>query len=186
MKTLLIISFSLVSLLSGCTLLERANIKSDRQSANKAFCVWAKASNSESCELDSWLRFWGASEELSWSERKQKIDALGSSKADLLKKVLLSQGKTTPYQNRLRSQSWLETLLPKFSPDMRRFVLVGIYHPSQDILELQSALATAKRLNQEQSNIIQALQQQLDKQQIQIEQLLNIEASIMQNINKEK
>jgi hypothetical protein len=103
-----------------------------------------------------------------------------------LKKILLSQGKSTPYQDRLRAQGWVESILPKLSQHMRRFILIALYHPSQDLLELESALVTLSKINTQQSFKIEEQQLLLKKQQSQIDQLLNIEASIIQGIEKDK
>jgi hypothetical protein len=69
---------------------------------------------------------------------------------------------------------------------MRRFILVSLYSPSQDLLEMESALVTLSKINTHQSFNIEALQALLKKQQSQIDQLLNIEASIIQSIEEDK
>lgn len=174
-------------LISGCTLLEKLPGKANQPSlsSNKALCTWQNTSPADSCQFEYWLTYWSSTDSLSWPQRKKRIDTLGSKKAELFKKVLLSQGKNTPYQNRLRAQTWLESLLPKFTPEVRQFVLVAIYQPSQELLEMQSVVSTLTKINAQQSSNIEEQQQLIDKQQGQIEQLLNIEASIMQETNKE-
>ncbi|MDP5039333.1 MAG: hypothetical protein NWQ26_00465, partial [Paraglaciecola sp.] len=87
------------------------------------------------------------------------------------------------YNDRLRAQRWIEILLPELSEEMQQFVKVMVYQPSQDLLELESALVTLGRVN---SNLSQANEEQklmIEKQKNQIEQLLKIEASIMANDN---
>ncbi|WP_299079613.1 hypothetical protein [uncultured Paraglaciecola sp.] len=149
-------------------------------------CVWKNSSQQDACEMEYWLRFWYEIEDLSWPERKQKIAALSEQDADILKKVLLSQGKSTPYQDRLRAQRWLESILPKLSQHMRRFILVALYQPSQDLLEMESALVTLSNINTHQSANIKEQKMLLKKQQSQIDQLLNIEAFIMKSNKKDK
>jgi hypothetical protein len=104
----------------------------------------------------------------------------------VLKKILLSQGKSTPFQDRLRAQAWVESILPKLSQQMRRFIVVALYHPSQDLLEMESALVTLSKINTHQSTHIEEQQALLDKQQNQIDQLLNIEATIIKSIEEDK
>ena len=99
---------------------------------------------------------------------------------------MLSQGKNTPFQDRLRAQRWVESILPKLSLQMRRFILVALYYPSQGLLEMESALVTLSKINTHQASNIEEQQFLLNKQQNQIDQLLNIEASIMQSIEEEK
>jgi hypothetical protein len=115
-----------------------------------------------------------------------KISGLSELDADVLKKVLLSQGKNTPFQDRLRAQGWVESILPKFSQQMRRFILVALYNPSQNLLDMESALVTLSKINTHQLSNIEDQQILLDKQQNQIDQLLNIETSITQSIEKDK
>ena len=152
----------------------------------KPDCVWKNASAENECNIEFWLTFWYEIEDVSWPERKKKIEALSTQDSDILKKVLLSQGKSTPFQDRLRAQRWVESILPKFSQHMRRFILVALYQPSQDLLEMESALVTLSNINTHQSSNIKEQQMLLDKQQSQIDQLLNIEAFIIQSNEKDK
>jgi hypothetical protein len=86
----------------------------------------------------------------------------------------------------LRAQVWTESILPKLSQQMRRFILVALYNPSQGLLEMESALVTLSKINTHQSSNIEEQQLLLNKQQSQIDQLLNIEASIIQSIEEDK
>jgi hypothetical protein len=86
----------------------------------------------------------------------------------------------------LRAQGWVESILPKLSQHMRRFILIALYQPSQDLLERESALVTLSKINTQQSFKIKEQQILLKKQQSQIDQLLNIETSIIQGIEKDK
>jgi hypothetical protein len=153
---------------------------------NQAFCVWENASQVSECNIEYWLRFWYGIEDFSWPERKNQIDGLSEQDDDVLRKVLLSQGKSTPFQDRLRAQGWVESILPKLTQQMRRFILVALYHPSQDLLEMESALVTLSKINTNQSSNIEEQKILLDKQQSQIDQLLNIETSIMESIEEDK
>ena len=153
---------------------------------DQPICVWINSSESNDCKIEYWLKFWYEIEDVLWPERKKQIDALSEKDADLLKKALLSQGKSTPFQDRLRAQGWVESILPKLSVQMRRFILVALYHPSQDLLEMESALVTLSKINTHQASNIEEQQILLNKQQSQIDQLLNIEASIIESIEEDK
>ncbi|MGO4894068.1 hypothetical protein [Flavobacterium sp. W21_SRS_FM6] len=150
-----------------------------------SFCV-ARAETSQiehNCNIPFWLNYRSELETLTWLQRKAEIERLDAAPNSLLKKILLSQGKETPYNDRLRAQRWIEILLPELSEEMQQFVKVMVYQPSQDLLELESALVTLGRVN---SNLSQANEEQklmIEKQKNQIEQLLKIEASIMANDN---
>jgi hypothetical protein len=99
----------------------------------------------------------------------------------VLKKVLLSQGRGTPFQYRLRSQVWVESNLHKLNQQMRHFIVVALYHSSQGLLEMESVLVTLSRISMYQSLHIEEQQILLDKKS-QIDQLLNVEASFVQSI----
>jgi hypothetical protein len=188
MKSKLLAVFSSLILFTSCELLQplKTPQTSPEVQNNRPFCVWETSSQENNCQIEYWLKFWYEIEDVAWPERKKQIDTLSEQDADVLKKVLLSQGKSTPFQDRLRAQAWVESILPELSQPMRRFILVAIYHPSQDLLELESALVTLSKINTQQSFKIDEQQILLKKQQSQIDQLLNIEASIIQSIEEDK
>ncbi|WP_339721648.1 hypothetical protein [uncultured Paraglaciecola sp.] len=201
MNLKLIILFSAFILFSSCELLPVLNspetmtkdTEASTESAELAeskeeqpICVWEVSSDENNCKIEYWLQYWYQIEDMPWPERKSQIEALSDQDVDVLKKVFLSQGKSTPYQARLRAQGWVELILPKLSQRMRRFITVALYYPSQDLLEMESALVTLSKINTHQSFNIEEQQIQLKKQQSQIDQLLNIEASIMESIEEEK
>lgn len=171
--------------LMGCELLPEGIKGQAKQNVKLQVCVWLEpniSAESSNCDLQSWIGFWAEIDSQTWPERKAQIEQLNSdSKVDVFKKVLLSQAKGTPYQNRLRAQLWLESLMPAFTPSMASFVRNSILHPSQELLEMESALVTLTKLNSNKQSVLDAQQAQLDKQKRQIEQLLNIETSIIDN-----
>jgi hypothetical protein len=81
----------------------------------------------------------------------------------------------------LRSQVWVESNLHKLNQQMRHFIVVVLYHSSQGLLEMESVLVTLSRISMYQSLHIEEQQILLDKKS-QIDQLLNVEASIVQSI----
>lgn len=192
MKPKLLVVFSTIILFTGCELLKTLQSPqiippiTTEVLRNQPGCVWDIPAQGNECNIEYWLEIWSEIEDVSWPERKKQIDLLSEQDADVLKKVLLSQGKSTPFQNRLRAQSWVESILPKLSPQTRRFILVALYHPSQDLLEMESAVVSLSKINTHQSATIEEQKILLDKQQSQIDQLLNIEASMMQSIEEEK
>jgi hypothetical protein len=175
-------------LCSSCEILQPLKVTQTTSKVlkNSSVCVWENALQANECDIKFWLRFWSDIEAVSWPERKKQIDALSEQDDDVLKKVLLSQGKSTPFQDRLRAQGWVELILPKLTQQMRRFILVSLYYPSQNLLEMESAVVTLSKINTHQSINIEEQQILLDKQKSQIDQLLNIEASIMQSSEEDK
>jgi hypothetical protein len=130
------------------------------------------------CDLSYWLKFWIDNEAMSWSQRKESIKQLDNSLDNQLRKILLSQGSSTPYQDRLRAQAWHEQLRPLLTDAMREVLRVMLYQPNQELLEFESALATLSKVNSGQSRTIEDQQKKLEQQQQQLEQLLKIEASM--------
>lgn len=171
--------------LSGCEIIEHGPPKPvpvSNSQADATLCVMAKGQQeiSHNCDLMHWLSFWVKHDELSWPVRRELIDQLGESPEHLLKKILLSQAKATPYQNRLRAQGWADQMLPMMSSQMQDLFHVLIYQPSQERLEFESALTILTRINTNQSKALDAQEQKLEEQQQQIDKLLKIEASMME------
>lgn len=187
MKVRVLIWFVTIMFISSCELLPSDKQKSAKKAIHLSICVWSESNEQQEndCDLDPWLRYWAAVENESWPQRKKLIDELSDNRTDLFKKVLLSQGKGTPYQSRLRAKIWLEALLPKFSKEMSDFILVALYQPSVELLELESAIVTLSKLTTRQDTKLVEQQLLLDKQSTQIEQLLSIETSIMESKQKD-
>jgi hypothetical protein len=188
MRANFFIVLSSLFLFTGCELLQSLKTSKMNTSVlnNKSTCVWEIYLDADRCEIEYWLTFWYEIEDIPWLDRKKQINALSEQDADVLKKIFLSQGKSTPFQDRLRAQAWVESILPKLSQQMRSFIVVALYHPSQDLLEIKSTLVTLSKINTHQSTHIEEQQALLDKQQNQIDQLLNIEATIIKSIEEDK
>ena len=175
-------------LLSGCKLtqvfeapVEEAN--NPEASGLSQVCVFTpdpEVSVEHNCELLHWLRYWTLDGGKPWSERKIMISELGESPIDKFKKILLSQGKETPYQNRLRAQGWINQISPRLTIQMKQLVETLITQPSQEKLEFESALAILTRVNAQQAKTLEEQALKLQEQQLQLEKLLKIEASMME------
>ena len=132
------------------------------------------------CDLVYWVNYWTEHGGKPWQERKTHIQQLGNGVADRFRKILLSQGKGTPYQDRLRAQSWAEQLSPQLTDTMASFLNIVVFQTSQELLEFESALAILTRVNADQARQLDEQSQQLKTQQQQIDKLLKIEASMME------
>ena len=181
-------------LLSGCEIVGALNNgdfkKTEVIELSGPLCVLTpkQADKLENCNIDYWMNYWSGVNKLTWPQRKAEIENLSETAPNTLKKVLLCQGKGTPYQDRLRAQTWLTEIMPLFTNEMREFVKTAVFQPSQELLELESALVTLSKINTNQSNrvedqeqVIEQQKNQIAEQKSQIEQLLKIEASIMNN-----
>ncbi len=140
----------------------------------------------EFCELDWWAEKLIVASTTPWLERSEMIDALALDPKSLIEKVLLSQGDDTPYRNRLRAQKWIEELQTLTDKKMTQVLDILIFQPSQQLLELESAITILSKVNgrQEKTLIAQEVQiaeknQEIENQRKQVEQLLDIEASMV-------
>lgn len=168
-------------LISGCQLSPNG-FSIDRDQENPKFCLVSQKRNTKyNCNLAYWMAFWTQQDGLPWAERREQIKSLldDTSVTSQLKKILMSQAKDTPYQDRLRAQGWTEKLMPQLSESMQQLLHVIVYQPSQAVLEYESALTILTRLNSQQSEQLQEQKMQLEQQQSQIEAFLKIEASIV-------
>lgn len=146
------------------------------------FCVFLPSEEDieHNCDLKFWLEYWVTKGGAPWSERKEMLTTLNDTDEQTLKKILLSQGSGTPYQSRLRAQNWISQLSPKLTEEMARFVDILIVQSSQERLEFESALAILTRLNSQQAKSLEEKELLLEQQKMQLEKLLKIEASMME------
>lgn len=140
----------------------------------------------EYCELDTWADTLILASTISWPARSEMIDALPNDPKSLIEKVLLSQGDDTPYRNRLRAQKWIEEIQTLSDKSMTQVLDILIFQPSQQLLELESAITILSKVNGRQEKTIteQEIQlteknQEIENQRKQVEQLLDIEASMV-------
>ncbi|GBL05211.1 hypothetical protein [Glaciecola sp. KUL10] len=188
-KSLLIVF--LLQLLSACNLLEQNKVPAPVVSAGE-LCESELTSIEfgDFCQVNHWHNELIEYSEISWPERNTKIKSLSDKPVDLLQKVLLSHGNDTPYASRLRAQSWISTLQTLSDKTMTQLLDILFYQANQQLLELESAITILSRVNSRQSKAIENQEALLaekeniiNTQQRQVEQLLNIEASL---VNKER
>ena len=145
------------------------------------------------CNPSTWLQFVLETHALTWPERMQSIDDLDDAPVSLLKKILLSQGADTPYQHRLRAQNWIVKIKANASSVMQVLLNDLIYENSKQLLEFESAITILSRVNSRQEKLISELEltlsereQEIQKQQDQVEQLLKIETDLIEQNRNEK
>ncbi|MCW8107825.1 hypothetical protein OPS25_04840 [Alteromonas ponticola] len=131
------------------------------------------------CDLAYWTSLWIKADEMSWPRRKDAINALGNSFEDKLTKIIFTLPISTPYQDRLRASHWLKEIQARLSPDFARLVKSIVQTPNEQILEYESAITLLSRVNTQQSQSIENLQKELEAQRKKVEELLQIEASLM-------
>jgi hypothetical protein len=139
----------------------------------------------EFCQLRTWTEFLLDANQAKWVERHDSVKNLGDETKQKLQKILLSQAIDTPYSNRLRAQNWLDEILPLMDEKMQQVAMLLVQKPSQQMLELESAITILSRVNARQEKTIKDLQETLNirseeikKQREQVEQLLKIETNM--------
>ncbi|MCW8091476.1 hypothetical protein [Alteromonas sp. ASW11-130] len=183
-----------VVLLAGCKLLPSPPIENEKQIPSDVveviqsepidtseICLVEEnvATFEHQCDLAYWASLWIKASEMSWPKRKDSINALGNSIGDKLAKIIFTLPASTPYQDRLRASHWLKEIQPKLSPDFARLVKPIVQAPNEQLLEYESAITLLSRVNTQQSQSIENLQKELEAQRKKVEELLQIEASLM-------
>jgi hypothetical protein len=140
--------------------------------------------SSDLCDVSQWLDFVFDYQLVTWKDRKVIIDSLGKSDQDVLKKILLSQSVDTPYQDRLRAQLWAEDIMPNLEEPLQSFVKLLIYQPSQQVLELESAIVTLNKMNLKHAEEIDVMQALIKQHQDQLEQLLKLETNLVEKVRE--
>lgn len=130
------------------------------------------------CDLWYWVGVWVEADDMTWQQRQQRISTLSDSLPHRLEKILLSQPMDTPYQARLRASLWLDDIFPLLSEPMQRALTTMVQHPSNRILESESAIALLTKVSGERQLAIEQLEQQLEQQQKKLEALVDIESTI--------
>ena len=131
------------------------------------------------CDLTPWLNYWLMVSQLNWEQREPLLAQLTHSDEDRVKSIFLSHVSNTPYQNRLRAQLIAQQFALKRKGELSELILLLVFLPAQEKLELESALTTQTQFNIKQEKKLQALQEKLIEQEQQINKLLQIEKNIV-------
>ncbi|WP_124916890.1 hypothetical protein [Alteromonas flava] len=134
----------------------------------------------EQCNPLFWLDYWSSNAKIPWPERKQLVAQTDKSPVGQLQLFILSQPLDTPYQTRLRAQSIFTALSPELAPYFQGLLHELAYIPSQKLLEYESAITVLSQVNTRQNQQIKEQAQLLQEQAEKLDQLLNIEAAILE------
>lgn len=179
-----------VIVLSGCAAIEQEDdvsvqpVESNvnhQQVESDPVCLVNRASQTfqHACDLSYWINMWVEAAHAPWPERKDKIAALTDSTEDTITKVIMSLPVDTPYQSRLRAQHWLETLNEVLNPDIAPIIDILVKDPNGEMLKLESAMVILNRVNTDKQKQLDMLEQELKSQTEKMEELLKIEATLM-------
>ncbi|WP_051275221.1 hypothetical protein [Aestuariibacter salexigens] len=165
----------IVLCLGGCQQLpDWAKMSRDKNAHNKTICLVEPPVKAPeyNCDIQYWLLYWANADSIPWPERRTAISTLDESLDGQLRKILLSQPVSTPYQDRLRAQSWFDAIKSRLTQPAADVFTAIMAKPSQQLLELESALTVMSRINTQQAKSTAELKQKL-------QQLMNIEAELV-------
>lgn len=188
LRNLVFIFIALI--LSGCELIP-VPVKEDLIVVPQSECVfiaesesfspsWHMDASSDQCKVTYWLDVWASASAVPWHERKQLIEKLGDTPDDELHKYVLSQPIDTPYQVRLRAQNTFNSIRPFIQKSSMVLFEKIAYVPSQQLLEYESAITILSQVNARHAKRNEEQAQLLLEQEEKINQLLNLEASILE------
>lgn len=131
------------------------------------------------CDWRFWANVWLTADATPWVKRKQLIATLGSSEADILNKYFLTLPTDTPYQDKLRAQLALDEMSAQFSDNARVLFNTIAIKPNKQQMELESAMSVLSKESARNVQALKALRAELNAQQQKLEELLQIEATLM-------
>ena len=131
------------------------------------------------CDAAYWLNTWIAAANQPWVERKQALRALGDSAFDTIHAYILTLPIDTPYQDRLRAQLALNDIAGTFTAEAQEVVNVIAASQNNQIMQLESAMVVLEQENTSRGEKVEALEQEAVNLRKKLEELLQIEATLM-------
>lgn len=179
-----------LTMMSGCSVLSKQPIEQKIEvsppqiievAVDDDICLFTSEPENfdYNCDMAYWLEVWLEADATPWIERKAQLTALGQSKKDKIHAYLLSLSSDTPYQDRLRAQLSIDDLMPEFTDAAALVIEVVVTNPNKQLMELESALSVLSKENTLRGQELQKLYAELKAQQKKLEELLQIEATLM-------
>ncbi|MDO6567035.1 hypothetical protein Q4561_08185 [Alteromonas sp. 1_MG-2023] len=179
-----------LTLLSGCSVLSKQPIEQKVEVpppqiievvVDDDICLFTTEPENfdHNCDMSYWLEVWLEADATPWIERKAQLAALGQSQEDKIRGYLLSLSSDTPYQDRLRAQLTIDDLIPEFTDAAALLVQVVVSKPNKQLMELESALSVLSKESTHRGQELQKLYAELKAQQKKLEELLQIETTLM-------
>ncbi|TKB05159.1 hypothetical protein E5672_03470 [Alteromonas portus] len=174
--------------LTGCQSLTRNNDKAGEPEKvtpvakiERGFCLFDEPPEGfeHNCDTTYWLNTWIAAANQPWLERKQVLKALSDSAFDTLHAYLLTLPTDTPYQDRLRAQLALDDIAGTFTPTAQEVINVIAASHNNQIMQLESAMVVLEQENTLRGEKLKALEKEAVNLRKKLEELLQIEATLM-------
>ena len=169
------------SLLSKPKSSEPAPNEAARAILDEDICLFEHAPKDfeQNCDMRFWINEWVVASATSWSERKATIKEMGNSQYDIVRAYVLTLPNDTPYQDRLRAQLALDTLSEKFTASAKEVINVVAAEQNNQLMQLESALVVLEKENTQRGEALQQLRDDAVSLRKKLEELLQIEAALM-------
>ncbi|BFT30887.1 hypothetical protein D210916BOD24_20630 [Alteromonas sp. D210916BOD_24] len=160
---------------------ERATDSPRFATVERHFCLFDEQIEdmAYNCDPRYWLNRWIAAANTPWSKRKQQLATLDASKMGILHAYILALPNDTPYQIRLRTQLAFNDIAPKLTPSAQEVINVIARAQNNQVMELESALVVLEQENTSRGEKLKTLQQDAANLRTKLEELLRIEATLM-------
>lgn len=169
------------SLSSSKKQLPEASGEGHSQTLSKRFCLYETAPKGfkHNCNARYWVNLWIRASDQSWPQRKEILTALTDSEFDKLHAYILTLPNDTPYQDKLRAQLAVNDVLEGFKPVSRKAIDVIASEQNNLLMQFESALVVLEKENTSRGEKLIELQNELDGLRKKLEELLQIEATLM-------
>ena len=160
---------------------KRLDNQANKLVSNKDICLFDEppAEFSHNCDSAYWLNQWIAASEKTWQERKSAIQSFDESPFHIVLTYIYTLPNDTPYQDRLRAQLALDKLAASFTPIAAKVIATVAGAQNTHMMELESALVVLEKENTARGEKINVLEKEAVTLRTKIEELLRIEATLM-------
>jgi len=131
------------------------------------------------CDAKHWIELWVNASDQPWTQRQQTLATLTNSDYDRLHAYILTLMNDTPYQNKLRAQLAFNEISPGFTEQSRKVIDVIAGAQNNQLMQFESALVVLEKENTSRGEKLITLQNEIDSLRKKLEELLQIEATLM-------
>ncbi|GMM71199.1 hypothetical protein MTsDn5_11510 [Alteromonas gracilis] len=174
--------------LTGCQSLTRNNDSAGEPEkvtpvvkVERGFCLFDEPPQNfeNNCDATFWLNTWIDAANQPWLARKQTLSALSKSTFDTLHAYILTLPNDTPYQDRLRAQLALDAIAKELTPAAQELIRVVASAQNNQVMQLESAMVVLEQENTSRGEKLKMLEKEVDNLRKKLEELLQIEATLM-------
>ena len=174
--------------LTGCQSLTRNNDSAGEPEkvtpvvkVERGFCLFDEPPQNfeNNCDATFWLNAWIDAANQPWLARKQTLSTLSKSTFDTLHAYILTLPNDTPYQDRLRAQLALDAIAKELTPAAQELIRVVAGAQNNQVMQLESAMVVLEQENTSRGEKLKVLEKEVDNLRKKLEELLQIEATLM-------